>query len=137
MSGVIKKLSKKQRRLQKNIEKKAHLENELHMILQLSEDIVLRNNKIVMLIKEINKIHPHEISLIQKQTELKLENLIKSGTRVSKQKFDKPVKLSENLYNFLKIENENLMTRIEVVGEISKYIRKKNYKIHQIENYLI
>ena len=37
------------------------------------------------------------------------------------------MKLSNDLYSFLKMEtsDENLMTRIEVVGKISKYIRDK------------
>ena len=121
------KLSKKQRRLQKNLDKRENLDNELRIALTLSDEIILRNNKIIMLLKEIAKIYPHELKLIQRQTELKLENLIKSGTKISKHKFDQPMKLSNDLYSFLKMEtsDENLMTRIEVVGKISKYIRDK------------
>ena len=121
------KLSKKQRRLHKNLDKRENLTNELENLVKINEEIILRNNKIVMLIKEIGKIYPHEIKLIQQQTELKLENLIKSGTKISKHRFDKPLKLSNDLYSFLNIESddENLMTRIEVVGKISKYIRDK------------
>tara|TARA_B110000211_G_C14083005_1_gene555440 strand:- start:1019 stop:1549 length:531 start_codon:yes stop_codon:yes gene_type:complete len=121
------KLSKKQRRLQKNLDKRENLDNELGNLLKINDEIILRNNKIVMLLKEIGKIYPHEIKLIQQQTQLKLENLIKSGTKISKHKFDKPLKLSEDLYSFLNMEtaDENLMTRIEVVGKISKYIRDK------------
>ena len=121
------KLSKKQRRLQKNLDKRENLDNELREVLKINEEIILRNNRIVMLIKEIAKVYPHELKLIQQQTELKLENLIKSGTKISKHKFDKPLKLSDDLYSFLNVENtdENLLTRIEVVGKISKYIRDK------------
>lgn len=119
------KLSKKQRRLQKNLDKRTNLDNELQVLLKINEEITLRNSKIIMLLKETAKIYPHEIKSIQRNTELKLENLIKSGTKISKHKFDKPLKLSTDLYSFLNIEDENLMTRIEVVGKISKYIRDK------------
>ena len=50
------KLSKKQRRLQKNLDKRENLDNELRIALTLSDEIILRNNKIIMLLKEIAKI---------------------------------------------------------------------------------
>uniref|UniRef100_A0A6C0B4J4 DM2 domain-containing protein n=1 Tax=viral metagenome TaxID=1070528 RepID=A0A6C0B4J4_9ZZZZ len=121
------KLSKKQRRLQKNLDKRENLDNEFKILLALNDEIILRSNKITMLLKEMHKIYPYEIRSIQRQTEIKLENLIKSGTKISKHKFDKPMKLSDDLYSFLNMEisDENLMTRIDVVGKISKYIRDK------------
>ena len=118
------KLNKKGRRLLKN---KNKLENLLQRITNITlkcEQLIQNNNKIIMLIKETQKIHPHEVKRIIKETNLQLENLIKSGTRISKHTFNEPLILSQDLHSFLKIEEEKL-SRIEVVQKISKYIRDK------------
>ena len=129
---LIKKLNKKQRRLLKNKTRQENLVNELSTLIKISEDIIADNNKIIMEVKEMIKINPHEVRRIQKQTELKLENLIKSGTKISKQEFDKPVKLSGDMYHFLDIKTEDLISRIDVVRKVSKYIRDK--KLQDPEN---
>lgn len=127
-----KKLNKKGRKLLKNKTKQENLVNEIQRLLKISENIIAENNKIIMFVKEMIKINPHELKRIQKQTELRLENLIKSGTRISKQKFDKPTKLSDDMYSFLKLDNTSLVSRIDVVRKISKYIRDK--KLQDPEN---
>jgi len=119
------KLNKKGRRLLKNKLKLEGLITQINLLKSTCETIIQTNNKLIMLLKESVKIYPHEIKSIIKTTELKLENLIKSGTRVSKQRFDQHVTLSSDLYGFLKIENTDPLSRIDVVRKISKYIRDK------------
>jgi chromatin remodeling complex protein RSC6 len=129
---LAKKLNKKGRRLLKNKTKQENLIKEIQRLVGISETIIAENNKIIMFVKEMMKINPYEIRRIQKQTEMKLENLIKSGTRISKQQFDKPTKLSDDMYTFLNLDNTDLVSRIEVVRKISKYIRDK--KLQDPEN---
>ena len=119
------KLTKKQRRLLKNKTKHENLVNELSLLIQKSEEISLANSKIAMYVKELVKIHPHEVKDIERLTRLKLENLIKSGTKISKHGFDLHVSLSAELNDFLNIKNPDSLTRIEVVRKITKYIRQK------------
>ncbi len=119
------KLTKKQKRLLKNKSRQEDLSNELSVLIKKSEEIMLANSKIIMYVKEAIKIYPHEVKEIEKQTQLKLENLIKSGTKISKQGFDLPVSLSSELNEFLNMKNADTVTRIEVVRKITKYIREK------------
>tara|TARA_B110000908_G_C10234005_1_gene442236 strand:+ start:503 stop:1024 length:522 start_codon:yes stop_codon:yes gene_type:complete len=123
------KMSKKQRRIFKNKTKLDNLLTKIQELTQKAEAISLQNAKIVMQIKDLIKLYPHEVRRLEEQTKLKVENLIKSGTRISKHRFDKPVKLSANLYTFLKVDDNMEMTRIEVVRKISKYIRDKKLQL--------
>jgi len=121
----IVKLTKKQRRLLKNKTKQENLINELSLLIKKSEDIMLSNSKILMYVRELSKIHPHEVKDIERQTRIKLENLIKSGTKISKHGFDLQVNISPELNDFLNLKSEDSVTRIEVVRKITKYIREK------------
>ena len=67
-----KKLNKKGRKLLKNKTKQENLVNEIQRLLKISENIIAENNKIIMFVKEMIKINPHELKRIQKQTELRL-----------------------------------------------------------------
>tara|TARA_B110000967_G_C18856293_1_gene547419 strand:+ start:1250 stop:1825 length:576 start_codon:yes stop_codon:yes gene_type:complete len=123
------KRSKKQRRIYKNKIKLERLLGEIQDLTQKAEVLAQRNAQIIMQIKELIKLYPHEVRRLEDQTKLQLENLIKSGTRISKHRFDKPVKLSANLYSFLKVDDNMELTRIEVVRKISKYIRDKKLQL--------
>jgi len=119
-----KKLSKKKRVLLKNKQKLDTLLDQLNEIHKQSIELQSSHNKLILLVKTLNHDYPNEVKKIKQETELNKINLMKSGIK-GKIKYDKPVTLSDDLYQFLKISDKQPLKRTEVIRQVTSYIRKK------------
>lgn len=118
------KLSKKKRVLLKNKHKLESLLKELNETRKKAIELQNEHNKLILLVKTLNHDYPIEVKKIKQETELNEINLMKSGIK-GKIKYDKPVTLSDDLYQFLKISDKQPLKRTEVIRQVTSYIRKK------------
>jgi len=116
------KLSKKQRYELLNITKRQLLQDEIDKILLKLKSLIEQQVIISEKIEYMTKRWPHEVKQVKKDTQIRTDNLMKSGVRY-KAGFAKSVKLSENLTTFLKVSNDTTMSVSEIVNSITQYIR--------------